>query len=141
MGCHHSEGGLCIVCDAETDTCCGDDEYCEKCGNDFCYDCYKKCMVDYEFECPVCLHKIVTDEMVIKYFLEKYGLTRQSVVEIIQNEYKLKNPIKQPDNNSTSDSDNDPDSESGDDSSSDPDDDDDDSTTSELFNNAQPTNA
>jgi uncharacterized ferredoxin-like protein len=90
MGCHHSEGGLCVVCGDETDTCCGDDKDCDTCGNEYCIDCYEKHEEDDNFVCPVCTRKIVTDKVIVDYFLKKYNLTRKDVIKEIQNEYNIK---------------------------------------------------
>jgi hypothetical protein len=94
-GCQHYEGGICPICEDGTDTCCGDDKICEKCGEEFCRDCYKKnkrCSKTGNFQYPVCRCEIIPDSVIIKFLLKKNALTRNEVKTIIKSEY-MKNHV------------------------------------------------
>lgn len=78
--CHHYTGGLCIVCGAGTNFCCGEGINCEVCNNEICQRCYTK----KNNSCPVCSQEIVTNDQVLTFLLKKYNLE----IDAIKEEYR-----------------------------------------------------
>jgi hypothetical protein len=85
MGCHHTESGLCVKCEGEGDSCCGEDFQCDDCGNYLCNSCFH----DFNEQCPVCAKEIVTDSQLVTFLLKKFNLHRQAVVD----EFRAEAPV------------------------------------------------
>jgi uncharacterized Zn ribbon protein len=85
MGCHHTESGLCVKCEGEGDSCCGEDFQCDDCGEYCCNSCYH----DFNEQCPVCAKEIVTDSQLVTFLLKKFNLQRQTVVD----EFRAEVPV------------------------------------------------
>lgn len=75
-GCNHTdEGGRCIRCKKDINTCCGPDKECEECGYKMCYVCYE------EVGCVVCSGEKIPMGKLIRYMLKKSGKTIKEIKE------------------------------------------------------------
>lgn len=110
MECNHYEGDLCFECKSGTNVCCGDGKSCDTCNEAFCYNCYdarnvetsrvnccetnrcnscrvfpsKYCLnevVTREFKCPSCSMEIISDAVLLQYFLARYKIDRGAAEE------------------------------------------------------------
>jgi len=87
-GCHHGSGGVCLQCNTDVNSCCGEDHMCDECNTMFCFECY----YDFDKTCPVCSKEIITDKQLLVFVLKKYNLSRNE----LEQEFRLQEPVYKP---------------------------------------------